>query len=55
MINNTIDNFSTSKLQPNDIIFHKIFDTKSSDVLRYENREHLIILIIFIPIKNQVK
>ena len=26
MINSTIDNFSTSKFQPNDIIFHKVID-----------------------------
>ena len=32
MINSTIDNFSTKTFQPNDIIFHKVIDTKSNNV-----------------------
>ncbi len=39
MINSTIDNFSTSKFQPNDIIFHKVIDTKSNNVLGYKNSD----------------
>jgi hypothetical protein len=39
MINSTIDNFSTSKFQPNDIIFHKVIDTKSNNVLGYKNND----------------
>jgi hypothetical protein len=37
LINSTIDNFSTSKYEPNDIIFHKVIDTKSNNVLGYKN------------------
>ncbi len=29
----TIDSFSASKFQPNEIIFHKVIDTKSNNVL----------------------
>jgi len=39
MINSTIDNFSTTKFQPNDIIFHKVIDTKSNNVLGYKNSD----------------
>jgi len=39
MINSTIDNFSTSTFQPNDIIFHKVIDTKSNNVLGYKNSD----------------
>jgi hypothetical protein len=39
MINSTIDNFSTTKFQPNDIIFHKVIDTKSNNVLGYKNND----------------
>ena len=39
MINSTIDNFATSKFQPNDIIFHKVIDTKSNNVLGYKNSD----------------
>ena len=39
MINSTIDNFSTSKFQPNDILFHKVIDTKSNNVLGYKNSD----------------
>ena len=37
MINSTIDNFSTTKFQPNDILFHKVIDTKCNNVLGYKN------------------
>jgi hypothetical protein len=39
MINSTIDNFSTKTFQPNDIIFHKVIDTKSNNVLGYKNSD----------------
>ena len=39
MINSTIDNFSSSRFQPNDIIFHKVIDTKSNNVLGYKNND----------------
>ncbi len=39
MINSTIDNFSTSKFLPNDIIFHKVIDTKSNNVFGYKNSD----------------
>ncbi len=39
MINSTIDNFVTSKFQPNDFIFHKVIDTKSNNVLGYKNSD----------------
>ncbi len=39
VINSTIDNFSTSTFQPNDIIFHKVIDTKSNNVLGYKNSD----------------
>ena len=39
MINSTIDNFATSKFQPNDILFHKVIDTKSNNVLGYKNSD----------------
>ena len=39
MINSTIDNFSSSKFQPNDILFHKVIDTKSNNVLGYKNSD----------------
>ena len=39
MINSTIDNFSTKTFQPNDIIFHKVIDTKSNNVLGYKNND----------------
>ena len=55
MINSTIDNFSTTKFQPNDIIFHKVIDTKSNNVLGYKIVMDLIILIMFYPIITQVK
>ena len=48
MINSTIDNFSTTKFQPIDIIFHKVIDTKSNNVLGYKTTKHLIILIMLI-------
>ncbi len=32
-----IDNLSSKTFQPNDIIFHKVIDTKSNNVLGYEN------------------
>ncbi len=31
--------FSTTKFQPNDIIFHKVIDTKSNNVLGYKNSD----------------
>ena len=39
MINSTIDNFSSTKFQPNDILFHKVIDTKSNNVLGYKNSD----------------
>ena len=39
MINSTIDNFSSNRFQPNDIIFHKVIDTKSNNVLGYKNND----------------
>ncbi len=36
MINSTIDHFSSSNFQPNDILFHKVIDTKSNNVLGYK-------------------
>ncbi len=39
MINSTIDNFSSRKFQPNDILFHKVIDTKSNNVLGYKNND----------------
>ena len=33
------NNFSTTKFQPNDIIFHKVIDTKSNNVLGYKNND----------------
>ena len=39
LINSTIDNFSTSKFQPNDILFHKVIDTKCNNVLGYKNSD----------------
>jgi hypothetical protein len=39
MINSTIDNFATSKFQLNNIIFHKVIDTKSNNVLGYRNSD----------------
>jgi hypothetical protein len=38
MINSTIDDFSTQKFQTNDIIFHTNIETKSNNVLAYENK-----------------
>jgi hypothetical protein len=39
MINSTIDNFSSEKFQANDILFHKVIDTKSNNVLGYKNSD----------------
>jgi hypothetical protein len=39
MINSTINNFSSTKFQPNDILFHKVIDTKSNNVLGYKNSD----------------
>ncbi len=39
MINSTIEFFLSSRFQPNDIIFHKIIDTKSNNVLGYKNND----------------
>jgi hypothetical protein len=39
MINSTIDNFSCSKFQQNDILFRKVIDTKSNNVLGYKNSD----------------
>ena len=46
MINSTIDNFSSSKFQPNDILFHKVIDTKSNNVLEYKNLSKYPILVM---------
>ena len=55
MINSTIDNFSTKTFQPNDILFHKVIDTKSNNVLGYKIVMHQIILIMYYLIIIQVK
>ncbi len=55
MINSAIDNFSTSKFQPNDIIFHKVIDTKSSYVLFYKNNDASHNFDFFYPIIILVK
>jgi hypothetical protein len=58
MMNSTIDSFATSKFQPNDIIFHKVIDTKSNNVLDYKNTEFLLTKLveyvkdIFLMIRN---
>jgi hypothetical protein len=39
MLNSTIDNFSSQKFQANDILFHKVIDTKSNNVLGYKNSD----------------
>ena len=39
MINSTIDNFASKTFTPNDIIFHKVIDTKSNNVLGYKNSD----------------
>ena len=39
MINSTIDNFSSEAFIQNDIIFHKVIDTKSNNVLGYKNSD----------------
>ena len=39
MIHSTIDNFATSKIQPNDLIFHKLIVRKSNNVLGYKNSD----------------
>ncbi len=39
MINSTIDNFASSKFIPNDILFHKVIDTKCNNVLGYKNSD----------------
>ena len=55
MINSTIDNFSSEKFQANDILFHKVIDTKSNNVLGYKIQMHQIILIMFYLIIIQDK
>lgn len=39
IINSTIDNFSSKTFQQNDIIFNKVIDTKSNNVLGYKNND----------------
>ncbi len=55
MINSTIDNFSTIKFQPNDIILYKVNDAKSNNVLGYKKSDASNIFIRFNPIIIQVK